>query len=58
MEPRRNLNKSKSTKNNSAKSNMEQRTYQSISVSLRFKPQNGKNTSKIKVKISIVDDIV
>ena len=45
-------------KDNSTKSNLEQVIYQSISVSFNFKLENGKNTSKIKVKISIVDDIV
>ena len=57
-EKKKNLNKSKSMKNNSVKSNLEQRIYQGISVSLRFKLQNAKSTSKIKVKIYIVDDIV
>ena len=54
----KNLNKSKSMKDNSTKSNLEQVIYQSISVSFKYKLENGNNTSKIKVKICIVDDIV
>ena len=57
-EKKKNLNKFKSMKDNSPKSNLAQVIYQSISVSFKFKLQNGKNTSKIKVKISIVGDIV
>ena len=45
-------------KDNSTKSNLEQVINQSISVSFKYKLENGNNTSKIKVKICIVDDIV
>ena len=57
-EKKKNLNKSKSIEDNSRKSNLEQVIYRYISVSFKFKIQNGKNNSKIKVKISMVDDIV
>ena len=43
----KNLNKSKSMKDNSTKPNLEQIVYRCISVSFKFKLLNGKNTSKI-----------
>ena len=45
-------------KDSSTKSNLERVSYQSISISFKFKIQNGKNTSKVKFKIFIVDNIV